>query len=450
MSYLEEILKESSERERDFTPSPEQWRALRTRLAEETRSARNRPDGRYAIGLLLLITLALSGFIFSLQFGKPLALTPHQVILGALPVDAPEERSKGSSGKTGDASGNYRDATPVSPEMIVPARTGNQEKEASPNPGNADTGLRKPTIFALDPLPALPPAALYSNLKARNSHPRKESANPEAQRQPVTKGRSPDRNNVPELSILPSGREAMQTILSASNLVPPAKIRPIGRKPAPTHWYIQADFHGDQYPLEANPRLYQTTPNGGPSTIFPLAGTGEWLELFDYDGGFVDILPGQAFAKYYGLSAGRRFRSGFDLSLGMIYYQDAAPEKKFLRRVPDIPGIAYNIQFTRGSTLYGRLDLRYLFLRRHRFRPYLGGTLVWTVLDVSVLKNTMYIPDRSIFQEIETRYYLGRSYFYQPVPVPRLGFEYDLSRRWQIGADLLAIFPGVQVQYNFR
>ncbi|PHN01039.1 hypothetical protein CRP01_39240 [Flavilitoribacter nigricans DSM 23189 = NBRC 102662] len=220
------------------------------------------------------------------------------------------------------------------------------------------------------------------------------------------------------------------------------------KKPAPSYWYFQASWQTIPRGRNGDFKFYQVQPNKAEPVYVPLEGGQEWLELYpQYTEGVFD--KGKRWDQNYGFTLGRQFRSGFDISIGAMFYSEPDTRQEVLARVPDNPGQAFVLRTQYWEATYARLDVRYMFRRRHPFKFYFGVTIVGLIQDENIVEDRFYFPERGIDQLITSQVYRGSDLFYLAVPAARAGVLWRLTPNWQVGLDVIMTLPGVQVQYNF-
>lgn len=467
MSHLENKLKASSEREREWVPPPGQWAAIRQQLAADKPVAKPRtPIWPLTVLLLLVVGVAVAISLRKASFSEiPMVNTEASYV--ERPSVALQEA---------ETSPTTREQTTVadSPQIIK-----GTEIEAPEVTSNAGIKERK-SERTPDSVSGIPP----KNEAIERLH--KEAGN-EANHSMVSRQQDehpdlPTVGNNPEYAGIAGTDSAAISLdpdkaqraddkpllrplpplarLEVDNSIPAipvvdnltagldAGIQPL-RKPAPSFWYFQASAHAINRPPQADFRFYQTSANAFDPVAIPLDGGQEWLELYPAFGA-PEFKRGVRWDQIYGGTVGRQFRSGFDLSIGFSIYREQDVRERLTGSIPYEPGKAYTLRTEHLNSIQGRVDIRYMFRRRHPFKFYFGVSILGGFVDENRLETRFYFPERGIDQVITKQAYIGRDIFYNVFPFPRGGFLYQVSPNWQVGLDMLLHFPGLQVQYQFR
>lgn len=448
MSYLEELLKNSSEQERDLMPPPGQWAAIQRQLqpapVANTPVGRSWPGWKWPTVLLLLITGLLITWLMPRQGVRvtelgsfPLAVDPRSAksVYLQLPsvndLSDPPPAILDQQGQIPPVITSRPEARSLPVKPTTPAiAQGQAPSEAQALSISIDTQINSAVIDKLVVDEQIK-TITGSNVKESDKNDGLQSA-------------------VPSLALLPGRPFLMPHLREAAGRSGHVDLVPLQlpiRRSGPRRWYVQASLHASAYTRSGYIKSYQTTPNGNTPTAIPITGTNEWLQLYEREEN-PGFNAGQAMDRFYGLSVGHRFRWGLDISLGAMLFQQPDPEAAILRALPATTDHAYSLSTESILLLHGHIDLRYVFLRRHRLRPYIGGSLVGLFMEDNRYRRTFYYPDQDLVQLTNSQRYQVWDFFADPVPVPRLGVQYSLHPRWQIQFELLSIYPGLILQYG--
>lgn len=425
------------------TPPPGQWQQIRKgKLIVEPVSKRPVPYWWLALGLCLGLGLGVpvGAYFFSAQCP---ANSVKEVVVGVTTAKGGEEKLSGS--------------VPVPLTDIVPAAA--PEKPLASVIGTS-ADLQASTRSAILNNEAAKPADEVSDLLRLDVSIKSVSAEENTPKgEVVTKVDSLNtavgRPKEEGLAKLANAKQApvrstrfgslQSTLVRAAALaeVEPMKIKQ--RRPTPlARW--EFGLHITPWRSSAAPAV-RTYSESDP-------GLGLSPRSYEFDGQDVSLystntlnpdLPRRFQLKVVSFEAARQFQNGLRVGVGMAWvprHLEGLVNGREYLNAQLLSGEWARSYTIERQTVYGSVQLDYTFMRRRRFRPYLGLSLRTFVYGDFNVQERLFERESGRSETINSIYSVNQIDLNSLEFLPRAGFQYDLSGRISVG---LEIVPGVGI-----